>query len=327
MAKRAFITGITGQDGRHLAELLLSKQYEVYGLIRGQNNPKKQIIEDTLPAVKLITGDLTDISSLVNALQVAEPDEIYNLAAWSFVGGSFNQPILTADVTGKGILNLLEAVRIIGADKKVKIYQASTSEMFGGLPYNRPKEGYDEMSIFHPRSPYGVAKLFAHWSAVNYRESYGMFISCGILFNHEGPYRGVEFVTRKISTAVARISLGLQKEIVLGDLTPRRDWGYAADYVEGMWLMLQQPKPDDFVLATGEAHSISEFIEAAFKEVGINNWTKYIKQNQEFIRPSEVDVLIGNPKKAEKLLNWQRKVDFPELVKLMVNNDIKLQSK
>ncbi len=325
MTKRALITGITGQDGHHLAKLLLSKKYEVYGLIRGQHNPKRFVVEANLPEVRLIEADLTDISSLIRALEVAKPDEIYNLGAWSFVGGSFREPLLTADVTGKGVLNLLEAVRLVGGEKTMRVYQASTSEMYGGLDYNRPKTGYTEESPFHPRSPYGVAKLFGHWTARNYRESYGMFISCGILFNHEGPYRGVEFVTRKISKAVARIKLGLQDEIVLGDLEPMRDWGYAGDYVEGMWRMLQHDKPDDFVLATGETHSIKEFLDLAFKEIGIDDWKPYVKQDKAFMRPAEVDILLGDPTKAEKVLGWKREVDFPGLVKMMVDHDFELE--
>jgi GDPmannose 4,6-dehydratase len=325
MTKRALITGITGQDGHHLAKLLLSKKYEVYGIIRGQHNPKRFVVEANLPEVRLIEADLTDISSLIRALEVAKPDEVYNLGAWSFVGGSFREPLLTADVTGKGVLNLLEAVRLVGGEKTMRIYQASTSEMYGGLDYNRPKSGYTEESPFHPRSPYGVAKLFGHWTARNYRESYGMFISCGILFNHEGPYRGVEFVTRKISKAVARIKLGLQDEIVLGDLEPMRDWGYAGDYVEGMWRMLQHDKPDDFVLATGETHSIKEFLDLAFKEIGIDDWKPYVKQDKAFMRPAEVDILLGDPTKAEKVLGWKREVDFPGLVKMMVDHDFELE--
>ena len=325
MTKRALITGITGQDGHHLAKLLLSKKYEVYGIIRGQHNPKRFVVEANLPEVRLIEADLTDISSLIRALEVAKPDEVYNLGAWSFVGGSFREPLLTADVTGKGVLNLLEAVRLVGGEKTMRIYQASTSEMYGGLDYNRPKTGYTEESPFHPRSPYGVAKLFGHWTARNYRESYGMFISCGILFNHEGPYRGVEFVTKKISKAVARIKLGLQDEIVLGDLEPMRDWGYAGDYVEGMWRMLQHDKPDDFVLATGETHSIKEFLDLAFKEIGIDDWKPYVKQDKAFMRPAEVDILLGDPTKAEKVLGWKREVDFPGLVKMMVDHDFELE--
>jgi GDPmannose 4,6-dehydratase len=325
--KRALITGITGQDGYHLAKLLHEKDYEVYGIVRGQFNPKRHIVEKELPYVKLIEADLTDMSSLVRAIKISKPQEIYNLAGISHVGYSFKDPILTADVTGKGVLNLLEAVRAVGGEKTMRIYQASTSEMFGGTEYNRPKKGYTESCLFHPRSPYGVAKLYAHWISRNYRESYGMFIACGLLFNHEGEKRGVEFVTRKISNAVARIHLGLQKELVLGDLKPMRDWGYAGDYVEGMWRMLQHKTPDDFILATGQTHSIKDFLDLAFKEVGIKNWKPYVKYDKEFMRPAEVDLLLGDPTKAEKVLGWKRKVDFPGLVKLMVQHDIAVQSK
>ncbi len=323
--KRALITGITGQDGPHLAELLHGKGYEVYGIIRGQLNPKRKLTEAEMPYVKLIEADLTDLSSLIRAMEVAQPTEVYNLGAVSHVGYSFKDPILTADITGKGVLNMLEAIRLSGGEKTVRFYQASTSEMFGGLAYNRPDTGYDENATFHPRSPYGVAKLYGHWIAVNYRESYDMHISCGLLFNHEGPKRGLEFVTRKISNAVARIKLGKQNEIILGNLDPKRDWGYAGDYVEGMWRMLQQDKPDDYVLATGETHSIQEFLELAFKEIGIDDWHPYVKQDPAFMRPAEVDVLLGNPAKAEKVLGWKRQVDFPGLVKMMVAHDLALE--
>jgi GDPmannose 4,6-dehydratase len=326
MAKRALITGITGQDGYHLAELLHSKDYEVYGMIRGQQNPRRTAVEREQPYVKLVEADLIDESSLVRAVDTSAPDEVYNLAAVSHVGYSFKNPQLTAEVTGKGVLNILEAIRITGGEKTVHFYQASTSEMFGGLDYNRPGEGYDEDALFHPRSPYGVAKLYGHWITKNYRESYGMHASCGILFNHEGPRRGLEFVTRKISNAVARIHLKKQEFIELGNLESKRDWGYAGDYVEGMWRMLQQEEPGDFALATGETHSIKEFLELAFKEVGIEDWQPYVKQNPAFMRPAEVDLLLGNPKKAETVLGWKREVDFPGLVKMMVQNDIELES-
>ena len=326
MAKRALITGITGQDGGHLAELLNDKGYEVFGIIRGQQNPKRVVVEREQPYVKLIEADLTDESSLVRAVETSQPDEVYNLAAVSHVGYSFKNPELTFQVTGGGVLNMLEAIRLSGGEKKVKFYQASTSEMFGGLDYNRPGKGYDENALFHPRSPYGVAKLYGHWITKNYRESYGMHASCGILFNHEGPRRGLEFVTRKISNAVARIHLGKQSHIELGNLDSKRDWGYAGDYVEGMWRMLQQDKPDDYVLATGETHSIRDFLEQAFKEVGIDDWKPYVKQNPAFMRPAEVDILLGNPTKAETVLGWKRKVDFPGLVKMMVDYDLGLES-
>jgi GDPmannose 4,6-dehydratase len=326
MAKAALITGITGQDGYHLAELLNQKGYKIYGLIRGQQNPKKSRVEQEQPFVTLIEGDLTDQSSLVRAIDQAKPDEVYNLAAISHVGYSFKTPELVADVTGKGVLNLLEAIRQTGGSKTIRFYQASTSEMFGGLNYNRPGKGYDEDALFHPRSPYGVAKLYGHWITKNYRESYDMHASCGILFNHEGERRGLEFVTRKISNAVARIQLGKQDHIELGNLEPKRDWGYAGDYVEGMWRMLQQDTPGDYVLATGETHSIGEFLELAFKEIGINDWKPYVKQNPAFMRPAEVDILLGNPAKAEKVLGWKRKVDFEGLVKLMVEYDLGIES-
>ena len=327
MAKQVLITGITGQDGYHLSELLHQKGYQVYGLIRGQFNPKRQRLEREQPYITLIDADLTDQSSLVRALETAKPDEVYNLAAISHVGYSFKNPQLTADVTGKGVLNILEAIRLSGGTKTVRFYQASTSEMFGGLDYNRPGKGYDENALFHPRSPYGAAKLYGHWITKNYRESYGMHASCGILFNHEGPHRGLEFVTRKISNSVARIHLGKQDYIELGNLDAKRDWGYAGDYVEGMWLMLQQSQPGDYVLATGVTHSVRDFLEAAFKEIGIDDWRPYVKPNPAFLRPAEVDILLGNPAKAEKILGWKRKVDFAELVKMMVQNDIVLESK
>jgi GDPmannose 4,6-dehydratase len=257
MAKTALVTGITGQDGYHLAKLLNEKGYEVYGLIRGQHNPKRAVVEKEQPFVKLIEGDLLDPSSLVNAMNTAKPDEVYNLAAISHVGYSFKTPQLVAEVTGKGVLNMLEAIRQTGGEKTVRFYQASTSEMFGGLDYNRPGQGYDEESAFHPRSPYGVAKLYAHWITKNYRESYGMHASCGILFNHEGDRRGVEFVTRKVTDAVAKIHLGQQEYLELGNMDSKRDWGYAGDYVEGMWRMLQQDTPGDYVLATGEMKRVS----------------------------------------------------------------------
>ncbi|GAB3284807.1 GDP-mannose 4,6-dehydratase [Microbacterium lacusdiani] len=321
---RALITGITGQDGGHLAELLHEKGYEIFGLIRGQQNPRRDEVAREFPYVQLIEGDLADPTSIVRAVDVSQPDEVYNLAAISHVGYSFKNPTLTAEVTGKGVLNVLEAVRLAGRAESTKVYQASTSEMFGGLDYNRPGKGYNENSLFHPRSPYGVAKLYGHWIAKNYRESYGMFVSCGILFNHEGERRGVEFVTRKITNAVARIHAGLQDHIELGDLWPKRDWGYAGDYVRGMWQMVQHDTPDDFVLATGETHSIEEFLTLAFAEIGVDDWKPYVKQNPAFMRPAEVDILLGDPAKAETELGWTREVDFPGLVKRMVAHDLKL---
>jgi len=324
-SKRALVTGVTGQDGGHLADLLLAEGYEVFGLVRGQNNPRRALVEAEFPAVRIIEGDLTDPASLVRAVEQADPDEVYNLAAVSHVGFSFTNPTLTADVTGKGVLNLLEALRITGRAERTRFYQASTSEMFGGLDYNRPGDGYTEDSLFHPRSPYGVAKLYGHWIAKNYRESYGMFVSCGILFNHEGERRGKEFVTRKITDAVARIHLGTQDDIKLGSLWPKRDWGYAGDYVRGMWQMLQHDTPDDFVLATGETHSIEDFLTLAFAEIGIDDWRPYVRQDAAQLRPAEVDILLGDPAKAETVLGWKREVDFPGLVSRMVAHDIGVQ--
>ena len=324
--RRALITGITGQDGGHLTELLHEKGYEVFGLIRGQRNARKEALEAEFPYVNIIEADLTDQTSLIQAMLTAQPHEVYNLGAISHVGYSFRNPQLTADITAMGVLNLLEAVRVTGMADKARIYQASTSEMFGGLDYNRPGSGYNEESLFHPRSPYGVAKLYAHWIARNYRESYGMFVATGILFNHEGERRGLEFVTRKITNAVAAIHLGLQDHVTLGDLWPKRDWGYAGDYVRGMWQMLQHDVPDDFVLATGETHSIEEFLALAFAQVGIDDWRPYVKQDPEFMRPAEVDILLGDPSKAERVLGWRREVDFLGLVKRMVEHDIALLS-
>ncbi|GAD35044.1 GDP-D-mannose dehydratase [Microbacterium sp. TS-1] len=324
--RRALVTGITGQDGGHLAEQLYEKGYEVFGLIRGQNNPRRAAVEAEFPHVTLIEGDLTDPTSLVRAVETSDPHELYNLAAVSHVGYSFKNPTLTADVTAKGVLNILEAVRITDRARHTRVYQASTSEMFGGLDYNRPGAGYNEQSLFHPRSPYGVAKLYGHWIAKNYRESYDMYVACGILFNHEGERRGVEFVTRKITDAVARISLGLQSHIELGDLWPKRDWGYAGDYVDGMWRMLQHDEPDDFVLASGETHSIEEFLALAFAEIGVDDWRPYVRQNPAFLRPAEVDILLGDPSRAQDVLGWRRAVDFPGLVKRMVEHDVAVQS-
>lgn len=345
MAKRALLTGITGQDGGHLAQLLHDKGYEVYAVIRGQmeaGHPRYKLVKEQMPFVNLILADLLDITALTRAMQDIKPDEVYNLAAISHVGYSFRDPVLTLDVTGKGVLHMLEAIRLAGLEKTTKFYQASTSEMFGGLEYNRPEKGYNEDAIFHPRSPYGVAKLYGYWITRNYRESYGMFAVNGILFNHEGERRGPEFVTRKISQSVARIKLGKQDHIELGNLDAKRDWGYAGDYVEGMWRILQQDKPEDYVLATGETHSIREFCELAFKEVGINlQWQGsgvkeegvdaasgkvLVKINPEFFRPAEVDLLLGNPAKAEKELGWKRQVDFAGLVKMMVQHDLGAES-
>jgi len=321
--KRALITGITGQDGMYLAELLIEKGYQVYGLIRGQQNPKLPVVEKLLPGVELVEGDLTDMSSLVAAVQYCQPDEVYNLGAISFVAMSFKQPEITGNITGLGAMRLLEAIRIVdGGKNKIRFYQASTSELFGKVR----EVPQTEDTPFYPRSPYAAAKAYAHFMTVNYRESYDMFACCGILFNHESPRRGYEFVTRKITSSVARIKLGMQKDISLGNLDSKRDWGFAGDYVEGMWRMLQQDKPDDYVLATGKTHSIKDFLDLAFKEVGINDWSKYVNQDPRFIRPSEVDLLIGKPTKAEKVLGWKPKVQLEELVSMMVKNDLEIES-
>jgi GDPmannose 4,6-dehydratase len=321
---RALITGITGQDGLYLAELLLSKGYEVFGIIRGQNNPKYALVEQQAPGVHLVTGDLTDMSSLMRAVEVARPDEVYNLGAISFVGYSWQNAELTSDVTGKGVLSILEAVRLYSGDdpSKVRFYQASSSEMFGKVQEVPQRE----TTRLWPRSPYGVAKAFGHYMTITYRESYGMHASSGILFNHESPRRGPEFVTRKVTQAVARIKLGLQDDLTLGNLDAKRDWGFAGDYVEAMWLMLQQDEADDYVVATGETHSIRDLLEVAFAHVGIEDWSGYVKQDPRFMRPAEVDLLIGDPTKAQKELGWERTVDFPGLVTMMVENDLEDQS-
>ena len=322
--RKAFITGITGQDGRHLAEFLQTKGYKVYGMMKGQHNPRAELLRDEFPEVEVVPGDLTDLTSLVTALEYVQPDEFYNLGAISFVAMSFNQAELTANVTGLGVLRALEAVRMVGGaqNNPIRFYQASSSEMFGKVR----QTPQTEMTPFHPRSPYGVAKVFGHDITVNYRESYGMYACSGILFNHEGPRRGLEFVTRKITNTAARIKLGIDKELVLGNTDAKRDWGYAGDYVKAMWLMLQQDEPDDYVVATGETHSIEEFLELAFAEVGIADWHPYVTQDPKFFRPAEVDLLIGDPTKAKTKLGWTPEVDFPQLVKMMVENDLRIES-
>jgi len=347
MAKKALITGVTGQDGGHLAFLLNEKGYEVYGVMRGQtesSHPRHQALQAEMPFLNIVLADLTDLSALTRIMKDIQPDEVYNLAAISHVGYSFKAPLLTADVTGKGVANMLEAIRLSGLEKTARFYQASTSEMFGGLEYNRAEKGYTEDSTFHPRSPYGVAKLYGHWMTRNYRESYGMYAVSGILFNHEGDRRGPEFVTRKISKSVARIKLGKQEALELGNMDSKRDWGYAGDYVEGMWRMLQQEPadPQDYVLATGETWSVRDFVERAFEQIDIEiEWKGegveeqgvdkatgkvYITINTDFYRPAEVDFLLGDPSRAEKELGWKRKVDFPGLVKLMVEHDLKVEA-
>lgn len=320
---RALITGITGQDGMYLGELLVAKGYEVYGLVRGQNNPKLDALKALLPEVKLLFGDLTDLSSLLRALEVARPDEIYNLGAISFVAYSWENAALTTDVTGKGALNILEATRLhSGGDLgRIRFYQASSSEMFGKVQEVPQRES----TLLWPRSPYGVAKVYAHYMTINYRESYGMHASSGVLFNHESPRRGPEFVTRKVSQAVARIALGTQQKLTMGNLDASRDWGFAGDYVEAMWMMLQQDVADDYVISTGETHTIRELLAVAFEHVGIADWEPLVEQSPEFMRPAEVDLLVGDPTKARTVLGWEPKVGFAELVTMMVDSDLQLQ--
>lgn len=315
MTKSALITGITGQDGAYLAELLLDKGYEVYGIVRRLSTPNITRIEHVADRITLLDGDLTDQSSLNIAMQTAQPDEVYNLAAQSFVATSWNQPVLTGDVTGLGVVRLLEAVRHFCPDAKV--YQASSSEMFGAaeeIPQN-------EKTLFHPRSPYAVAKVYGYYATVNYRESYDVFCCNGILFNHESPKRGIEFVTRKITDGVARIHHGLSKELRLGNLDAKRDWGYAGDYVKAMWLMLQQKEADDYVIATGESHSVRDFVELAFSAVGLDR-QEYVKMDERFMRPADVPELRGDASKARAKLGWTPKTSFEELVKMMVQADV-----
>ena len=320
MAKKALITGITGQDGSYLAEFLLTKGYTVYGLTRRTSTINYERIKHIEEKVVLLQGDLLDQSSLAAALVEAEPDEVYNLAAQSFVATSWNQPVLTGEFTAIGVTRMLEAIRVV--NPKIKFYQASSSEMFGKVTETPQKE----TTRFYPRSPYGVAKVYGHYITVNYRESYDLFACSGMLFNHESPRRGLEFVTRKISNAVARISLGKQKKLELGNLDAKRDWGFAVDYVEAMWMMLQEHTPDDYVIATGENHSVREFVELAFKVVGISDWGKYVDDNKKaFMRPAEVDYLVGDYSKAKKNLGWEPKTSFPTLVEMMVKSDIETE--
>ncbi|WP_410981737.1 GDP-mannose 4,6-dehydratase [Bacillus cereus] len=315
--KKALITGITGQDGSYLAELLISKGYQVYGLKRRTATPNYSNISNILDKIELIPGDLSDLSSLIHAVKIAEPDEVYNLAAQSFVGDSWTQSIYTSNVTALGVINMLEAVRLIKPD--ARFYQASSSEMFGKV-VETPQT---EQTPFYPRSPYGVAKVYGHWITVNYRESYNMFTCSGILFNHESPRRGLEFVTRKITDGVAKIKLGLQSELRLGNLDAKRDWGFAGDYVEAMWLMLQNEHPDDYIVATGETHTVQEFVEIAFQHAELN-WKDYVVQDEKFMRPAEVDLLLGSPNKAQEKLNWKPKVPFKQLVTMMVDHDLEI---
>jgi GDPmannose 4,6-dehydratase len=321
-SKTAVITGVTGQDGAYLSQLLLEKGYEVYGLLARRSTDTLWRLRElgVHNQVRLIDGDLVDVSSLVRALQKSKPDEIYNLAAQSFVGSSWDQPLLTGHVTGLGVVNLLEAVRL--TVPTARFYQASTSEMFGLI--QEPIQS--EKTPFHPRSPYGVAKLYAHWATVNYRESFGMHTSCGILFNHESPLRGIEFVTRKVTDGVARIKLGKTRELKLGNLEAKRDWGFAGDYVKAMWLMLQQSVGDDYVVATGHSVTIREMCQIAFSHVGLN-YQDHVVTDPAFLRPAEVDVLIGNADKAQKALGWKAETSLETLIRMMVDADLQRVSR
>jgi GDPmannose 4,6-dehydratase len=324
LTRTALITGVTGQDGHHLSKLLLSKGYTVFGLVNGQRNSREESFSHRFPEVHLVRGDLTDFASLLQVIQTTQPDEIYNLGAISFVGLSFQQPETTANVTGLGTLRLLEALRKSGVESESRVYQASSSEMFGKVR----ETPQNEDTPFHPRSPYGVSKVFAHYTCLNYRESYNMHISSGILFNHEGEFRGHEFVTRKITSNVARIKLGKQTRFSLGDITPQRDWGYAGDYVEAMWLMLQQEITDDYVIATGATRSVREFVETALTVAGLEpDVSKYLDFDPSMVRPAEVDLLVGDSSKANKKLNWTPKTSFLDLVELMVINDLNIEMK
>ncbi|MBB5167039.1 GDP-mannose 4,6-dehydratase [Mycobacterium sp. AZCC_0083] len=320
MSRSALITGITGQDGMYLAELLIEKGYDVFGLVRGHGNRREDTLRRELPDVRRISGDLIDLPSLNQAMRVAQPDEVYNLGAVTFVEYSWRNPRVTTEVTAGGVLNVLEAVRLCQerTGTPIRMYQASSAEMFGRVQEVPQRE----TTLLWPRSPYGVAKAYGHHMTVNYRESYGLHANCGILFNHESPRRGTEFVTRKISQAVARISLGLQDHLLLGNLHAERDWGFAGDYVEAMYLMLQEDEPGDYVIATGETHPVTEFLDLAFGVVGIDDWTPYVRVDERFIRPAEVDQLVGDPSKARAVLGWKPKVEFPELVEMMVRSDL-----
>jgi GDPmannose 4,6-dehydratase len=322
MKKRALITGLNGMDGSHLADFLLEKDYEVFGLIRNKAENYLTNAKHLIGKVNIIKGELTDQNSLLRAIKDTEPHEVYNLAAQSFVGDSWNAPEMTGNTTALGVLRMLEAIR---ESKKMdtRFYQASSSEMFGKMIENPANEN----TPFYPRSPYGVAKLYGHWITKNYRESYDMFAVSGILFNHESERRGHEFVTRKISDGVAKIHLGLADSLSLGNTKARRDWGYSPDFVEAMWLMLQQDKPEDYVVATGEVNSVEKFLDIAFGEIGITDWTPYVKKDDKFFRPAEVDVLRGDWSKAEKELGWKPKTHFTDLVKKMVSNDIEILKK
>jgi GDPmannose 4,6-dehydratase len=317
MAKRALITGLTGQDGSYLAEFLLEQGYEVLGMVRRSSTVTFERIRHIQDRVELVQGDLLDQTSLLQLISDYRPHEVYNLAAQSFVPTSWSQPVFTGDVTGLGVTRMLEAVRVVDP-KGIRFYQASSSEMFGKVREVPQRE----TTPFYPRSPYGVAKVYGHWIAINYRESYGMFVCSGILFNHESPRRGLEFVTRKVTHGAARIKLGLADELRLGNLESRRDWGYAGDYVRAMWLMLQQDEPDDYVVGTGETHSVGELVEVAFATLGLD-WRQYVVQDPRFYRPAEVDLLVSDPSKAREKLGWEPQVRFEELVRMMAEADLK----
>ncbi len=312
---KALITGITGQDGSYLADFLLDKGYDVIGVVRRSSTVNFDRLRHIQDRLALVQGDLLDQVSLIHLLQEHRPDEVYNLAAQSFVPTSFSQPVLTGEVTALGVTRVLDAIRIV--DRHIRFYQASSSEMFGKVA----EVPQTEKTPFHPRSPYGVAKVYGHWITINYRESYGLFACSGILFNHESPRRGLEFLPRKVSHGVARIKAGLQHKLILGNLEARRDWGYAPDYVRGMWMMLQQDHPDDYLLATGETHSVREFIQIAFEHVGLD-WEEHLVIDPKYYRPAEVDLLVGNPAKARATLGWEHSVSFERLVQLMVDADL-----
>lgn len=318
MTKKAFITGVTGQDGSYLADFLLTKGYQVYGLVRRTSTPIMERLENIIdnPDFHLVSGDLADVGSLMQIMKEVQPDEIYNLAAQSFVKTSWDQAILTGDYTALGVTRMLEAMRLFKPD--AKFYQASSSEMFGKVR----ETPQTELTPFYPRSPYGVAKAYGHFITVNYRESYDLFACSGILFNHESPRRGLEFVTRKIAHEVAQVKLGLRQQVELGNLDAKRDWGFAKDYVQAMWLMLQQNKPDDYVVATGETHSVGEFLQLAFAAVGITDWQAHFHHNSAFDRPAEVDLLIGDASKARQVLHWQPTINFAQLVEMMVKAEL-----
>jgi GDPmannose 4,6-dehydratase len=321
---RALITGITGQDGQYLAEFLHEQGYQVFGLVAGQANPRGDAVQESLPFVELVGGDLQDLSSLIAAVELAQPDEVYNLGAISFVALSFRQPELTANVTGVGVLRMLDAIRVVGGSQNnpMRFYQASSSEMFGRVR----ETPQNERTPFHPRSPYGVAKVFGHHMTVNYREAYGLFAVSGILFNHESPRRGLEFVTRKVTNAAARIKLGLQGELALGNMDARRDWGYAGEYVKAMWMMLQRREPEDFVVGTGEPHSVRELVSLAFEAAEIADWERHVRVDERFFRPADVDALVADPGKANEVLGWKPTVSFDELIRMMVKSDLEIEA-